>query len=465
MSVVSRHRLLWAALLLLVPQLALAQGALQTFGSAFSGQTPMYVGPGQVLPVGGAPSKGAQPANQINPGSLPSGYAVVNPGQGLALYSGYAGACYTQFLQGFDNNGNALTTIGQVAGCPTPTWTINFNGTLFPFPFTQGSVSGPGTTPVTANHVVCWNTSTVLRADCDETVTGAIIGPASFASQSPGLNVKPNTATSTVAYFEGYGTAGSPSAYPLYFTFRDYSVAHSMRFNIQAVNQAGTLIDNAAFINPGLNWWTTGHENTDVDIGGVIDGVGGKVLLAIGAGCRAAFNNSIGGPPCPADLNPSISPGSDGLLDVGGATNRFNNAYFVKAQIKPTTNQNLLIAGPLHLPTGMSFQTYLDNLNPTQFELSASNIQFYVPSGYTRTKIAIDKNLTVQDKLALGDGVSIQSLDDTLGVAKGLEIVGSTIKLTGFVNAASTPTGTPTASLCLDVNGAIIKKTTAGSCI
>lgn len=315
------------------------------------------------------------------------------------------------------------------------------------------------------NHVVCYGTAFLFRSDCTDVTAGAIIGPSTFPSQSPGLNVKPSVPNSVVMYLEGYGLPLTPSAFPLYFVMRDYSTAHSVRIDIQAVNQAGTVQDSAAFINPGYQWWTTGHEQTDFDFGGCRNGVCGLVLAYLSSGCQSAFNNSVGGPACPTDLPASFGPGSDGLLDLAGPNNRFGTAYMVKAQIKQTTNQNILLAGPLNLPTGTSLQSYLDNLNPTQFELSASNIQFFVPAGYTRTKIGTNKNITIQNNLNLSDGLSIQSLDDTLAVAKGLELVGSTIRLTGPVTAPSTPTGTPTASLCLDAGGAIIKKTTAGSCI
>lgn len=306
----------------------------------------------------------------------------------------------------------------------------------------QNSIIAAPTGTIIANHIPCWlGTAALLRPDCTDSVSGAIIGPTTFTSQSPGLNVKPTSASSVGAYFEGYGSANNLSNFPLYIAFRDYSVSHSIRLDIQAVNQAGSVLDSSAFINPGLNWWTTGHEQTDIDIGGYINGVGGKVLIAIGSGCNAAANNSIGGPACPNDLNPSISPGSNGLLDVGGYNNRFNNIYSVKSQIRPIVDQNLLIAGNLHLSGGMSFQSYLDNLTGAPLELNATNIEFYVLNGFTRTRINTDKNLTIQDKLNLASGVSIQSLDETLAIAKPLEIVGSNIQITGTNILHQVPNG------------------------
>jgi hypothetical protein len=68
------------------------------------------------MDAGGINIAGGTPLNHPNPGSLPSGIAFVNPGQGLALFSGYANAAYSQMLFGFDGSGSALITVNSVGG-------------------------------------------------------------------------------------------------------------------------------------------------------------------------------------------------------------------------------------------------------------------------------------------------------------------------------------------------------------
>lgn len=141
------HRLaaLWAVFLLLLPVSAHAQGAAQLVGSFTKGHLVMYVGNGQLMDAGGPTTAGGSPANSVNPGVLPNGAAFVNSGQGVALYSGYASAAYSEFKLGFDGAGNGLMTIDRVGGGPNPSFGLSLNGTLYPFPGTgNGNVLGPG---------------------------------------------------------------------------------------------------------------------------------------------------------------------------------------------------------------------------------------------------------------------------------------------------------------------------------
>jgi hypothetical protein len=184
-----------------------------------------------------------------------------------------------------------------------------------------------------------------------------------------------------------------------------------------------------AFLNPGLQWWTTGHEQTDIDFGGYRNGVGGVVLAYLSSGCQSAFNNSVGGPACPVDTPAGFGPGSNGLLDLGGPNNRFQNAYMVKSLIKPATDQNILLAGNLNLPTGTSLQSYADNLAPVPFEISASSIRNKVFNGSVRTSVLSNQNLITGGAANLPSGVSLSSIDDALATYQNLEILASNIRL------------------------------------
>jgi len=117
-----------AMLLPLAP--ARAQGALRDCGALTAGHLLMYAGSNCVLDAGGPTLAGGAPANNNQPGTLPTGMPLVNSGQSLALYSGYATGPFSEFKFGFDGNGNGLITLDSIGGGAAPTCNFLINGTL-----------------------------------------------------------------------------------------------------------------------------------------------------------------------------------------------------------------------------------------------------------------------------------------------------------------------------------------------
>lgn len=233
-------------------------------------------------------------------------------------------------------------TIPNGSGLGTPTSITLTNATGLPI---STGVSGLGTgvatflgTPSSAN---------LAAALTDETGTGfavfatapTLIGNVAISSvtttpaltinsaiAAAPLNVKQTSSFTTDAYFEGVGSTGSLSAIPLWITFRDLSTARSIVFNVQAVDSAGTLIDQAAALNPGLQYFDANHVQTDYDFNGYTNGSMG-VLAYIHAGCNTANNSG-----CSANTPPAIAPGTDATTDlghplIGSFAYRFNNLW------------------------------------------------------------------------------------------------------------------------------------------
>jgi hypothetical protein len=141
-----------------------AQGVIQQMGPARSGQVPMYLNSKQVLATGGALTTGASPVNQMNPGTLPNGFALVNPGLGNCEFSAYASVPYNQLCWGFDGNGNGVLSLSTVGGSP-PQMFLSLNGTEFPLSG-NGNVAGQSSPPTGVGDLALWaNTGGSLLAD------------------------------------------------------------------------------------------------------------------------------------------------------------------------------------------------------------------------------------------------------------------------------------------------------------
>lgn len=140
-----------------------AQSVLQQLGPLTPGHLVMGVSNGQAMDAGGPPAVNQPPQNNVNPGTLPTGLGIVNSGLGHCQWTGYANAAYGTFCWGFDGSGNALLSIGQNGGAPVPTFTINLNGTNYPFPGAgNGNVVGPTSPVPLAGNMVQWNGTTAV---------------------------------------------------------------------------------------------------------------------------------------------------------------------------------------------------------------------------------------------------------------------------------------------------------------
>jgi hypothetical protein len=136
---------------------ALAQGAVQQWGTPFAGHAAMFPQPGFVTDAGGPQANGVAPVNTVNPGTMALGYAWVNSGLGTCGFSSYASLPYSTICWGFDGSGNALLTVGAFGG-PPPKFNLNLNGTLYPFPFSLQGILGPSIT--TLGDAAIWNNGT-----------------------------------------------------------------------------------------------------------------------------------------------------------------------------------------------------------------------------------------------------------------------------------------------------------------
>lgn len=104
------RRLIAVLIFALAPSLALAQGAIQQVGPATTGHALMWYRNGQAMDAGGPPGNNLAPVNNVNPGTMPLGYAWVNSGLGDCGFSAYASAMYSSLCRGFDDSGNAIET-------------------------------------------------------------------------------------------------------------------------------------------------------------------------------------------------------------------------------------------------------------------------------------------------------------------------------------------------------------------
>lgn len=135
---------LWLAFVVMaLPGGALAQGTAQLVGGLTAGHLVMLAESGLLVDAGGPTATGETPSNGNLPGTRSSGLALVNPGQGLALYSGYATSAYSGLKFGFDANGNALITIDSIGGS-APSCNFEINGVLVPCGGTSGTGGAPG---------------------------------------------------------------------------------------------------------------------------------------------------------------------------------------------------------------------------------------------------------------------------------------------------------------------------------
>ena len=164
---------------------AFAQATLQQGGSTTQGHAPMYWSTGSQQPIvvdsgpagGNVNGQGLSELNITARGTGTAPYAGQGTGNGGTIFqiqdaistnsTGY------HFL-GLSANagGGGLLNYGAAGGAAALPLTFRVNGTNYQFPFTTGSVIGPGLSVV--GHVACWNnTAGTLLSDCGVPVTVA----------------------------------------------------------------------------------------------------------------------------------------------------------------------------------------------------------------------------------------------------------------------------------------------------
>ena len=104
---------------------AQAQGTLQSLGTLLPGHAVMAYDSLHVLDAGGPAANGVAPLNNINPGTLPLGYAWVNSGLGSCGFSAYANTTYSTLCGGFDGSGNGVRQYTGALGAGSDGWTVN----------------------------------------------------------------------------------------------------------------------------------------------------------------------------------------------------------------------------------------------------------------------------------------------------------------------------------------------------
>lgn len=167
-------------------------------------------------------------------------------------------------------------------------------------------------------------------------IGGAADSNAAFVAK---VNTSGPGGQANAAWFEGEGGSTSTSALgtnTLRVVYQSNSVNRGTILNFREMNSAGTVLDEVAMINPGLQWWDAGHEETDYDFGGYVNGIYG-VQIYMSAGCVNGYNtaaNNASGIGCPVTTPPTFGPVTDNVWSLGLSGSRWSDVESVKV----TTN-------------------------------------------------------------------------------------------------------------------------------
>lgn len=221
-------------------------------------------------------------------------------------------------------SGSATPTAFAMPSCSTSSSAINYttntgfgcNSSINAATLGGATFAAPG--PI-GSTTASTGAFTTLSASAGQRVTNT--------SGSIPLTVTSPASDSVAANFIGTGSSGSLSSYPLWTTYTDYSTSHSVGFDVQAVNSAGTLKDQAVYINPGFQWWDSGHEESDIDFNGYVNGTS-TIMFYMTAGCLPSFNNNGNGVACTSGIAPNFGPGTSGAFDLGSPVYKWWHGYF-----------------------------------------------------------------------------------------------------------------------------------------
>lgn len=169
----------------------------------------------------------------------------------------------------------------------------------------------------------------VLNPTGNQVIVGPGLPPVGIVNVKG--SVTPSGASSIVFYGEGYGSAGSLSNNAVTLILRDYSNAHSAAISIDAVNSAGTLVQNAFEFNPGFVSWDAGHEQGDIDFNSFINGTL-QGVMAWNAGCNVL---NVG---CSIPTNPAFVGDGNGITDLGYTSRRWRSVNAAVLNLSNTTN-------------------------------------------------------------------------------------------------------------------------------
>jgi hypothetical protein len=220
-------RLLIAALLALAPSLAWAQASLLQGGTWNGGHVPMYTVPGGSQSVvqdsgsaaGGAIGTGLSELGITIRGTGTPPYANTGTGPYNTDFCNYDGPTTGQYhylCMSPNAQGGPLIAFGAGGGATALPLTFNYNGTLYPFPFTVGGVVGPGST--TSGDAACWNNTVgSLLKDCGVSITSGTTNDLVYYSASGAMSALA-TANSSVLVTSGAGVPSLSTTLPATLT-------------------------------------------------------------------------------------------------------------------------------------------------------------------------------------------------------------------------------------------------------
>lgn len=214
------RRIVLAALLALLPSIAMAQGALLQGGPWKPGHAPQYVGSGngQAIVQDSGPASGGVPgvgfsemgltvrgtgtAPYANVGTGPLGTNFCDYDAPINNATGYHYLCFSPNAQG-----GGLMAYGSGGTAAQLPFSIGVNGTLYQFPFSIAGILGPGST--TVGDFAVWNnlTGTLLKdvsqvtlAQLPTMTANSLLGNGTSGSATPtALTTLPSSFTIPIA--------------------------------------------------------------------------------------------------------------------------------------------------------------------------------------------------------------------------------------------------------------------------
>ncbi len=405
---------LFALVLALLPDTALAQTAVLQGGPTTPGHMPMYAGQRSTQAIvqdSGIAAGGPLGSNPTELGLTtrnPAGtYPAVNVGTGplftnLCTYdaaknnpTGYHYLC----LGPNTNNGGMIAYGAGGSAAPQPL-SFNINGTSYNFPFLASGIVGPSSS--TINDFACWNniTGTLLK-DC---------GPIPITVPSP-------TASTLGGLFSGIAPVGS---------------------FVTGVNTSGVLQYVSPFGTP--NTWPavqTFSATNIFSLNPVLSACNGYVFgnnVALAASCSPTIPSSV------------FADGNTGTGSIVHATNPTLNSLIVSGTInkvtltQPATGATLTISDGKTLTANNSLTLAGNDGTTMTFPVASDTV-----AGLSATQTLLNKTLTtpVLNGIPTGTGVSAAATASTLDLRDANANISGNAFLSGY-NTTVTAAGTTT---------------------